>query len=415
VPDSEDQPHRPAQFAAALDAIRHATPRAELIVTEISAPGNLAPYSVALSADVTPVRHGSDSDFGTGRFILLFDPDEPESWGGPFRVVCFAQAPLETDIGVDPFLAEVAWAWLVDALDARGARYTAASGTATKILSSGFGELAHQGDGAQIELRASWSPLDNDLGAHVEGWGELLCMLAGLPPTTDLPTLPRRSHPAGSTPGSTNLGGTPGNTNHGGTNHGGTNHSSTNDGSTNRNSTNQGSAHQPGAHEAGSHRSGTHDAGRHDDGKEPHDARHDEVSGTGGISVGPLDSIGPSVTSMRRSSPGLPTLGVTATGLDSGGMETVGVDTAGPDPLGTLGAGRETVGMNAVGLNSVGSNAVGIGAAGIDAVGVNAVGLNAVGVNAVGVNSVGLSTAGSPAGAPTMAVADLSARRAARG
>jgi Protein of unknown function (DUF3000) len=153
-----------------------------LVVTEIAAPGNLAPYAVALSADVTPSRHGGDSDFGTGRFILLYDPDEPEAWGGPFRVVCFAQAPLETDIGLDPFLAEVAWAWLVDALDARGAKYTAASGTATKIISSGFGELAQQGDGAQIELRASWSPLDHNIATHVEGWGELLCMLAGLPP-----------------------------------------------------------------------------------------------------------------------------------------------------------------------------------------------------------------------------------------
>ncbi len=151
-------------------------------MTEIPAPGKLAPYAVALSADVTPSRHGGDSDFGTGRFILLYDPDEPEAWGGPFRVVCFAQAPLETDIGLDPFLAEVAWAWLVDALDARGARYIAASGTATKIISSGFGELAQQGDGAQIELRASWSPLDHNIAAHVEGWGELLCMLAGLPP-----------------------------------------------------------------------------------------------------------------------------------------------------------------------------------------------------------------------------------------
>jgi len=196
VPDTEDEPQRPAQFAAALDAIRHARPRAELVVTEISAPGNLAPYAVALSADVTPVRHGSDSDFGTGRFILLYDPDEPDSWGGPFRVVCFAQAPLETDIGVDPFLADVAWAWLVDALDTRGAVYTAASGTATKILSSGFGELAHQGDGAQIELRASWSPLNDDLAAHVEGWGELLCMLAGLPPVGESGL--RGPHPAGS-------------------------------------------------------------------------------------------------------------------------------------------------------------------------------------------------------------------------
>lgn len=182
MPESEDKQTLPPEFAAALDAIRRAKRRAELVVTEIPAPGSLAPHAVALAANVTPVRHGTDSDLGTGRFILLFDPDEPEAWGGPFRVVCFAQAPLETDIGLDPFLAEVAWAWLVDALDARGAKYTAASGTATKIISSGFGELASQGDGAQIELRASWTPLDHDLTAHVEGWGELLCMLAGLPP-----------------------------------------------------------------------------------------------------------------------------------------------------------------------------------------------------------------------------------------
>jgi hypothetical protein len=148
---------------------------------------------VALSADVAPSRHGDDSELGTGRFVLLYDPDEPEAWGGRFRVVCFAQAPLETDIGLDPFLADVAWSWLVDALDARGARYIAASGTATKILSTGFGELARQGDGAQIEVRASWTPLDAAVGPHVEGWGELLCMLAGLPPRSEgVTALPRR-------------------------------------------------------------------------------------------------------------------------------------------------------------------------------------------------------------------------------
>ena len=173
----------PVEFAAALQSIRTAKSRSELVITEIPAPGQLAPYAVALAADVHPARHVDDSDLGTGRFILLYDPDEPEAWGGPFRIVCFAQAPLETDIGLDPFLADVAWSWLVDALDARGARYSAASGTATKIISTGFGELARQGDGAQIELRASWSPQESDVATHVEGWGELLCMLAGLPPT----------------------------------------------------------------------------------------------------------------------------------------------------------------------------------------------------------------------------------------
>jgi hypothetical protein len=182
VPHIEDEQALPPEFAAAVDAVRRSATRSELVVKEIPAPGRLAPYALALSADVTPARHGSDSDLGTGRFILLYDEEEPDEWGGAFRVVCFAQAPLETDIGLDPFLAEVAWAWLVDALDSRKARYTGAAGTATKIISSGFGELARQGDGAQIELRASWTPRDHDLTAHVEGWGELLCMLAGLPP-----------------------------------------------------------------------------------------------------------------------------------------------------------------------------------------------------------------------------------------
>lgn len=165
--------------------MRSAVTRSELSVSEIPAPGSLAPWSLALAADVTPARHGSDSELGTGRFVLLHDPTSPDAWGGEYRVICFAQAPLETEMGVDPFLADVAWSWLVDALNTRGARYTAASGTATRILSTGFGELESQGDGAQIELRASWTPDDHDIAPHVEGWGELLCMLAGLPPAIE--------------------------------------------------------------------------------------------------------------------------------------------------------------------------------------------------------------------------------------
>lgn len=178
-------PKPPAAFAAAVAAVRAASLRKELTVTEITAPSGVAPWSIAFAADVSPARHSNDSDLGTGRFILLYDPTEPDAWGGAFRVVCFAQAPLEAEIGVDPFLANVAWSWLVDALDSRGAKYTSASGTATKTLSTGFGELATQDDVAQIELRASWSPFDHHITSHVEAWGELLCMLAGLPPAAE--------------------------------------------------------------------------------------------------------------------------------------------------------------------------------------------------------------------------------------
>jgi hypothetical protein len=181
---SDLPPAAPSAFAAAEEELRATSLRDDFVVREIPAPQGLAPQSLALAGDVRPDGTGADSPFGTGRFILLHDPDEPEPWGGAWRIVCFAQAPLESEIGTDPLLADVAWSWLIDALASRGADYAAASGTATKTLSKGFGSLAVQGDGAQIELRASWSP-QPPFAPHVEAWAELVCMLAGLPPGSE--------------------------------------------------------------------------------------------------------------------------------------------------------------------------------------------------------------------------------------
>jgi len=171
-------------FALAASQIHEVSFRDDLTVQEIPAPSGLAPEALALAGDVRPDSDGGDSQYGTGRFILLHDESEPDPWGGPFRIVCFAQAPLEPEIGVDPLLADVAWSWLIDALRSRGAVFTAPSGTATKTLSKGFGGLEPEGEGAQIELRASWSP-SGSLAPHVEAWAELVCMLAGLPPGSE--------------------------------------------------------------------------------------------------------------------------------------------------------------------------------------------------------------------------------------
>jgi hypothetical protein len=62
-------------------------------VHDIPSPSSLSPHSIALAADVTPARHDADSELGTGRFVLLYDPEAPEAWGGVFRIVCFVQAP----------------------------------------------------------------------------------------------------------------------------------------------------------------------------------------------------------------------------------------------------------------------------------------------------------------------------------
>src|SRR5690606_35911952 len=104
VPETDEAAPGPAAFAEAVASLRAASHRSELAISDIVAPSNLAPHAIALAADVTPARHGSDSDLGTGRFVLLYDPSEPDAWGGPFRIVCFVQAPLETEIGTDPFL-----------------------------------------------------------------------------------------------------------------------------------------------------------------------------------------------------------------------------------------------------------------------------------------------------------------------
>lgn len=175
----------PAEFTEAVEQIRGARLRSELSVREIPAPERIAPHSFALAAGIA---RGSDSDddaidspYGAGRFVLMHDPASADEWGGPFRIVCFAQAPLEMEIGVDPFITEVTRSWLTDALDTRVADYDALSGTVTKTLSSGFGSLAARGDAAQIELRASWTPHGPGFDAHAAAWSELLCMLAGLP------------------------------------------------------------------------------------------------------------------------------------------------------------------------------------------------------------------------------------------
>ncbi|MGB4135239.1 MAG: DUF3000 domain-containing protein [Microbacterium sp.] len=176
-------PDAAALFDDAVARLREIAFRSDIVVREIPSPAGLAPFSLALAADVRPDDHG-DSVYGTGRFVLLHDPEEPAAWSGAWRIVAFAQAPLEPEIGTDPLLADVTWSWLIDALDSRGAVYHSTSGTSTKTLSKGFGGLAEEGDGAQIELRASWTP-DAPFAPHAEAWAELVGMLAGLPPGSE--------------------------------------------------------------------------------------------------------------------------------------------------------------------------------------------------------------------------------------
>jgi hypothetical protein len=184
VSDFDIAPGAPTEFVRAATSLLAANIRAEVSVEIIPSPTRVAPHSAAIAGEVLATGN-SESLHGTGRLILMHDPDQIAAWGGVFRIVCFAQAPLDSDIALDSMLSEVTWSWLTDALAASNAVYANASGTATRVLSQGFGELSDQGESAHIELRASWSPSGDDMSGHVQAWSTLLCMLAGLPPTSD--------------------------------------------------------------------------------------------------------------------------------------------------------------------------------------------------------------------------------------
>ena len=187
----------PEVFARALEQLRSARLRPEVVITEVPAPQRIAPYAVAITADVLArtLQPGADEpdELASGRFVLLHDPAAPEPWDGTFRAVTFVRAELEPEFGTDPMLGEVGWSWLVDALDARQARYTQDGGTVTRVVSQSFGALADRPPSVELEVRGSWTPLDDDLGTHLAAWADLLCTVAGLPPLPEgVAALPAR-------------------------------------------------------------------------------------------------------------------------------------------------------------------------------------------------------------------------------
>lgn len=180
---------QPEEFAAAVAALRAARLRREVAVEPISAPQRIAPYATALSADVRV----ANEDLGNGRLVLLYDPAGNEAWEGTFRCVAFGKAEVGAEMVSDPLVSAVGWSWLTDALAGACAPYVALSGTVTTVLSEGFGGMADDGSTAQLEIRASWTPLDG-VTAHVTAWAEMLCTVSGLPPLPPgvAPLSPRR-------------------------------------------------------------------------------------------------------------------------------------------------------------------------------------------------------------------------------
>jgi hypothetical protein len=168
----------PERFAEALNSLRRPGLRPEVTLHEIPGPNRIAPFAIALEGEVDV----AGDEIATGRFVVLHDPTGQDTWRGDFRVVTMVRASLEPEMASDPMLHEVAWSWVEDAIGDSGHGVIALGGTVTRVLSASFGALDETPDAVDIEVRASWTPPDTNLGAHLRLWADLMSTIGGLPP-----------------------------------------------------------------------------------------------------------------------------------------------------------------------------------------------------------------------------------------
>jgi hypothetical protein len=179
--DARREHGTPQLFDAVAQLMLTMVWRPELKVEQIPAPQKIAPFAVAISAEI----NNADDELGTARLVLLHDPAGSPSWDGDFRCVSFSRAEVDPEMVADPLLTEVGWSWLLEALERNEATFNAPSGTVTAVSSRSFGGIADDPARAEVEVRASWTPVitvPDDLLAHLQAWSELLCLSAGLPP-----------------------------------------------------------------------------------------------------------------------------------------------------------------------------------------------------------------------------------------
>ncbi len=167
------------EFLAFIQPLSEVELRPEISATQIPAPKGIAPQALAVSFEVA---HETDSDHGVGRLVFCFDETRPEGWNAALRVIGYAKSAIETYMAEDAYLEQLPWQWLGDRLNLAGASFGHEAGTTTTAISTGHGALAAQPQHAELEIRASWAPLDADARPHLRGWVEMLALISGLPP-----------------------------------------------------------------------------------------------------------------------------------------------------------------------------------------------------------------------------------------
>lgn len=177
----DESPPLPPEFASALHSLRGHTFRPEVHLEEVPPPTRIAPWALALTAEVNPT-YDPDDLLAHGRFVVLHDPEGQDAWDGTFRVIVLMKAYLENEMGADPLLGSVAWSWLTDCLSEADAPFHSLNGTVTRVLSESFGGLDLREERVEIEVRASWTPIGTDLGPHLRAWVAATAWAGGLPP-----------------------------------------------------------------------------------------------------------------------------------------------------------------------------------------------------------------------------------------
>ena len=176
-------------FERLLDLLRTFTPRAEVALIEVPAPQKLATFAFAFSADVSNGLIGEEeTEVANGRFVLLHEPGGQATWDGEFRCVTFVSADVDAVMQEDPLLPEVGWSWFLESLESNECAFNAPSGTVTRVSSASFGKLSPRSDDAEIEIRASWTPIitePQELMKHIQSWCNLISEVAGLPPVSE--------------------------------------------------------------------------------------------------------------------------------------------------------------------------------------------------------------------------------------
>ncbi|MEL0147607.1 MAG: DUF3000 family protein [Actinomycetota bacterium] len=181
---SVPQPHE--AFEARVRPLLDVPIRPEFSIEQAPSPQRLAPQAFTLTADA--VTDGSSASVGahvesaSGRFVVLHDPDGVDEWEGNDRIVIFARCDVEPELLADPLIHEVAWSWVTEALDNH--EVAQLGGTVTVSSGTSFGSMAERPGDGLVEIRASWTPLDDDLTDHLALWIEILATLAGLPPVS---------------------------------------------------------------------------------------------------------------------------------------------------------------------------------------------------------------------------------------